>query len=204
MPASFGQFSVGPDGRFIDAAPRPKFKLLADFGFKDPQGLVWQVPAGTVVDGASIPRTFWSVIGGPFDGNYLCASVVHDHFCVVRTRSAEATHRAFYLGMRAKGVPDPQAKKMFWAVSTFGPRWRLSRVRAEGDPVAVPLPDVDLDDPALEQEAWRRFEAVSASLEATDGARFPTDSGLAEASLESLEADAARVRGAVAGEDGPR
>jgi hypothetical protein len=68
----------------------------------------------------------------------------------------------------------------------------------------VPLPEVDLEDPAREQEAWRRFEAVSASLEATGGARFPTESGSAEASLDGLEADAARVRSAVAGEDGPR
>ena len=49
MPQTFGQFSAGPDGRFVSGAPRPKFRLLAAFGFKDPNGRVWEVPAGVEV-----------------------------------------------------------------------------------------------------------------------------------------------------------
>ena len=64
-------------------------KLLADFAFEDPRGRLWKVPAGVEVDGASIPRIFWTLFGGPFEGNYIHASVVHDHFCVTRTRSSE-------------------------------------------------------------------------------------------------------------------
>jgi hypothetical protein len=203
---SFGSFSQGPDGRFLSGNPRPRFRLTAPFGFRDPGGRVWQVPAGVEVDGASIPRAFWTAIGGPFDGNYLHASVVHDHFCRTRTRSAEDTHRTFYFGMRAKNVPDNQAKLMFWAVSTFGPKWRLVlRPGAEGLGMgaevqeAEPVTEADLEDPATVAEAKARFEAVARSLEASDGARFESTAGERDASLENLEADAARVRDAVEG-----
>lgn len=36
------------------------------------------VKKGFVTDGASIPRIFWSIIGGPFEGPLLFAAVVHD------------------------------------------------------------------------------------------------------------------------------
>jgi hypothetical protein len=203
MPQSFGVFSPGPDGRFVSGSQRPKFRLLAPFGFKDPNGRVWEVPAGVEVDGASIPRAFWTVIGGPFEGNYLNASVVHDHFCRVRTRTAQDTHRTFYYGMRAQGVSEAQAKKMFWAVTTFGPNWQLVGQRGrveEGlpnptDPVAVPIPQVDLEDEATLAQAEERFRTVSEALQDSDGARMPSEAaGTVDASLESIEADAARFR----------
>jgi hypothetical protein len=200
----FGSFSVGPDGRFVSASPRPKFKLLAPFGFKDPQGRIWEVPAGVEVDGASIPRVFWTIIGGPFEGNYLHASVVHDHFCRTRTRSAEDTHKTFYLGMRAKGVPEATAKKMFVAVSAFGPKWRLTRAGPQESARAEPLPDVDLDDAATREQANRSFYAIAQSLEASGGDRFATaGGGMAEASIENLQAEAERLRESVAGSGTP-
>ena len=55
-----------------------EMRLLEDFAFKGPDCRVWPVPKGAVVDGASIPRVFWSVMGGPFDGPYRDGSVVHD------------------------------------------------------------------------------------------------------------------------------
>ena len=52
--------------------------LLNELRYTDPYGEVWVAPAGSRVDGASIPRAFWSVIGGPFEGKYRNASVLHD------------------------------------------------------------------------------------------------------------------------------
>ena len=202
MPQSFGQFSPGPDGRFVSSAPRPKFRLLAPFGFKDPHGRVWEVPKGVEVDGASIPRAFWTVIGGPFEGNYLNASVVHDHYCRVRTRTAQDTHRTFYYGMRAMGVSEAQAKKMLWAVTTFGPNWQLvgPRDRGEESPsVAVADPEVDLEDAATRARAEARFEEIAQALQESDGSRIPGEAGAADASLESIEADAARFRSSLTG-----
>ena len=52
--------------------------LLNELRYTDPKGVVWIAPAGSVIDGASIPRALWSFMGGPFEGKYRNASVLHD------------------------------------------------------------------------------------------------------------------------------
>src|SRR5947209_4848318 len=52
--------------------------VLNELRYTDPYGAVWIAPAGSHVDGASIPRAFWGIIGGPFEGKYRNASVLHD------------------------------------------------------------------------------------------------------------------------------
>ncbi|HEU5312639.1 MAG TPA: DUF1353 domain-containing protein, partial [Candidatus Udaeobacter sp.] len=59
-----------PDGRTMT--------LLTELRYTDPNGNVWVAPIGSVVDGASIPRYLWSFMGGPFEGRYRNASVLHD------------------------------------------------------------------------------------------------------------------------------
>jgi hypothetical protein len=98
-------------------------RVLRPYVFIRPDGSSWVVPPDTVVDGASIPRPFWSVIGGPFEGRYRNASVVHDRYCDTMERTWRDTHRMFYEAMRCKGVPSLKAKVMFYAVNRFGPRW---------------------------------------------------------------------------------
>ncbi|MBO0753482.1 MAG: DUF1353 domain-containing protein, partial [Bradyrhizobiaceae bacterium] len=60
--------------------------IMEPFQFIDPHDRRWSVPRGIAVDGASIPQVFWSVIGGPFEGRYRNASVIHDYYCKARTR----------------------------------------------------------------------------------------------------------------------
>lgn len=100
-----------------------KLELTQPFSFADPKGKLWSVPAGTVVDGASIPQVFWSVIGGPFEDNYREASVIHDFYCDRKTEPWEDVHKVFYDGMMARGVTPFKAKMMYAAVYNFGPRW---------------------------------------------------------------------------------
>src|SRR5882672_5269580 len=97
--------------------------LIEPFSFVDPDGTEWPAPAGSTIDGASIPRSLWSLIGGPYEGKYRNASVVHDVACVVRRRPWRATHRMFYLACRAGGLDSVNAKVMYGAVALFGPRW---------------------------------------------------------------------------------
>ncbi len=99
--------------------------LRDDFAYIDPTGKHWLAPAGTVVDGASIPRLFWTVIGSPFSGRYRNASVVHDIECDEMREPWEDVHRMFYEACRAGGVEEAQAKVMYYAVYHFGPRWEL-------------------------------------------------------------------------------
>lgn len=103
------------DGRLL--------KLIQPYAFEDAHGKLWGVPTGTVVDGASIPKIFWSIIGGPFEDKYRDASVIHDHYCVEKTDAWQNVHLVFYNAMRAKGVGPIKAKLMYAAVYNFGPRW---------------------------------------------------------------------------------
>jgi hypothetical protein len=98
-------------------------KLLADIIFFDPAETRWAVPAGAVVDGASIPKILWPIVGGPFEGKYRDASIIHDWYCDKRTRTWQATHRVFYDAMLVSGVRDRKAKVMYFAVRWRGPRW---------------------------------------------------------------------------------
>jgi len=100
-----------------------RMKLFQDFGFNDLRETNWNVPRHAIVDGASIPQSLWSIIGGPFEGKYRDASVIHDYFCDVRTRPWRDVHRVFYEGMRASGVGETRAKIMYAAVYFKGPRW---------------------------------------------------------------------------------
>jgi hypothetical protein len=97
-------------------------------------------PTGSIINGASIPSMFWSVIGGPFEGRFRKASVLHDAACDVQTESWEDVHRMFYDACRCSRVGIGKAQTMYWAVYHFGPRWQDSRAD-EPIQAAEPLPD---------------------------------------------------------------
>ena len=186
----FGDFIDKLKGEFIpDAKPRPLFKLASEFRFKDPNGMLWGTPAGIEVDGASIPQVFWSFIGGPFEGAYIGASVIHDHYCRTKERTAHDTHRNFYYGMRAAQVPEWRAKLMHWVVETFGPSWKLDKrvvmkqsctsitgqqsVCSSSPTVEVKLtaiPSIDLSDPTVLAAAIAKTNAVARTLLTSNGA----------------------------------
>jgi len=100
-----------------------RMKLVEPFAYVDQVGVRWDAPAGWVVDGASIPRAAWSVIGGPFEGKYRNASVIHDVACEQKQRPWPYVHRVLYTAMLAAGVDSINAKIMYAAVYQFGPRW---------------------------------------------------------------------------------
>ena len=122
MSDEFGRFEGDePVTQWLDDGRQ--MKLLSTLAFWRPDGSHWPVPAGIVIDGASIPGALWSVLGGPFEGRYRKPSIVHDHYCVTKERPWADVHRMFYEGMRAAGVGPIKAKTMYYAVYRFGPRW---------------------------------------------------------------------------------
>ncbi|MFC1455491.1 endonuclease [Microvirga arabica] len=124
--ADFGAYEgLPPEVALLDEGRT--VKLLKPLTYVSEIGERWPVEAGVVVDGASIPRAFWSLIGGPFEGRYRNASIIHDRFCDLRSRSWEVTHRMFHDAMRCSGVPLLKAKVMFYAVYRFGPRWTVGQ-----------------------------------------------------------------------------
>jgi hypothetical protein len=85
-----------------------------------------------VVNGASIPSAFWTFIGGPFEGKYRAASVVHDVGCEEMTATWEDVHRMFYEACLCGGVDEQMAKMLYYAVYHFGPRWDVvTQTRSE-------------------------------------------------------------------------
>ena len=100
-----------------------KMKLLEDFIFIDSKGLEWRAKKDDIIDGASIPRFFWRVIGSPFVGFYREPSVIHDVYCQNKSRPAQDTHDCFLEMMLVNGVSKIKANTMYNAVNTGGPRW---------------------------------------------------------------------------------
>jgi hypothetical protein len=106
-----------------------KMKLLEDFLYVDQFQNQWSAPKDWVVDGASIPEFAWPIIGGPFEGKYRKASVIHDVECDRKLRPWETVHEVFYYAMRAADVSNIKAKVMYAAVYFFGPRWEYSTTK---------------------------------------------------------------------------
>ena len=120
QPDRRGRFDASPVVTFLTDGRR--VKVLRPFGFIDSTRVRWDVPESAIVDGASIPQALWSLIGGPFEGKYRDASVVHDWYCDLRTRPWRHVHRVFYETMLAC-VAFVRAKVMYAAVYWGCPRW---------------------------------------------------------------------------------
>lgn len=100
-----------------------KMRLEQDAFYVDPKGTIWGAYKGLEFDGASIPRALWSLTGDPFTGDYRDAAVFHDQAYKLRARPKSECDRMFYNAMRCSGVGAFRAKKMYWAVKWFGPKW---------------------------------------------------------------------------------
>ncbi|MEN8141930.1 MAG: DUF1353 domain-containing protein, partial [Thermodesulfobacteriota bacterium] len=100
-----------------------KMRLLKTLTFTDGAGKVWEAPAGAKIDGASIPKLLWSLIGSPFVGKYRRATVFHDIYCQTRSEPHRKVHDMFLEAMLADGVSVSKAKMMHDAVINYGPRW---------------------------------------------------------------------------------
>jgi hypothetical protein len=120
---NYGTFVGSFAGAFLEP-PGWRFRLSEDLAYIDPGSKRWIAPKDAIVDGASIPRVFWTPIGGPFEGEYRNASAVHDVACDKRSDPWQDVHRMFYFAMRAGGVSERKAGLMYAAVYKFGPRWQ--------------------------------------------------------------------------------
>ncbi len=163
LPTKFGRFLSKPHVEFLD---NRDIKLLEDFVYVDPQDNPWLAPKDSVVDGASIPQIFWTGTGGPLSGKYRNASIVHDVECDQRKRRWEDVHLMFYHACLAGGVPDREAKRLYWAVARFGPKWVFeTRTRVatftgpdgetqEIDTSEVVAAPLESETPTAEDVAW--------------------------------------------------
>ncbi len=125
----WGYYSGAPETRWNSDGR--SMTLLSELRYTDPHGLVWVAPAGSTVDGASIPRSLWSVMGGPFEGKYRNASVLHDTAYEQHNRPWQDCDRMFYNAMCCSGGGVEETKTMFYALYRFGHHWKFSIKRAK-------------------------------------------------------------------------
>jgi len=173
QPHKWGYYSGYPETRW-DPDGRT-MTLLNELRYTDPQGTVWVAPAGSIVDGASIPQYLWSFMGGPFEGKYRNASVLHDVAYEQKKRPPAECDRMFYNAMRASGVSAVESKTMYYSLLRFGHHWKFpikkakpvkpkdlerqgATMEAEQVPRAEPATDIDAtrdwirgNDPSLEE-----------------------------------------------------
>ncbi len=102
------------------------FEITNSFRYRDPKGILWVVPKSTTVNGASIPQPLWSIVGGPWEGKYRRASVIHDYFFDEKRYDSASVHRVFYDAMLTDGVSPFKAGLFYWAVVRFNDEWETS------------------------------------------------------------------------------
>ncbi|RNC95490.1 MAG: DUF1353 domain-containing protein [Oricola sp.] len=193
--AYYGQFLDELEVRWNMSADRDwnTVTLLDDFRFDDPNGLLWTTPKNYTVNGASIPRWAWVAVGSPYTGRYLPASVIHDYYVEVKERTAHDTHRNFYYGMLANGVPWAKARTMYWAVSVYSD-WEIT---APGS--ARILKPANLED---ERELVGVVQAMERKFQDEANGLRMGEFGEPIYDLADIERDATEFRKALVGEIG--
>ena len=162
-----GSFSGEPIARWrTERGPDRQMEMYEDFSFTDPKGKVWSTPADYEVNGASIPRPLWSLVGSPFTGDYRRASIVHDKACdevVGDPAGRRAADRMFFHACRAGGCSTKEATLLYLgvrigALTNFVPVWAATSTIATGPRIAMTSEDRRLEaDFRLAAEALLRM-----------------------------------------------
>lgn len=124
----------------MHSGPDRQMQLLKSVKFIDSREVEWEVPAGAIIDGASVPQLGWSLGFDPFIGDYRAATVVHDYHCEIRIRTHQEVHRVFWETMKYCAPKVPwwvriialvKMDVMYTAVKYFGPKWRTPERRSK-------------------------------------------------------------------------
>ena len=165
LPTKHGRFSGDPDAIWLtEGSPDRRMCLVTEFTFTDPKGKLWITPAQYRIDGASIPRALWAIVGSPYTGDYRRASIVHDKACddaqgdKAKRRAAD---RMFYHACRAGGCSIRQSTILYLgvrigALAATVPTWRDSMAAEERGP--------DIQATRSEQELVRNFQQIASRV----------------------------------------
>jgi hypothetical protein len=78
------------------------------------------VPKDFMIDGASIPRTFWRIIGSPFTPMFQAAATIHDYAYKTKCVSRKLADKMFKAILRKNTVSKFLSQIMYMAVRTGG------------------------------------------------------------------------------------
>ena len=132
----YGYFSCEPtiklllDGRNV--------QIMEGATYTDPDGKVWNIYAGDLSDGATIPKNLWSIVGGPFEGPYRVAALFHDRGCNYYQSIAERrlVDTMFRTASLCAGCTVEQADLLYAGVS-IGTLEAEQEGRVHGDKVGL-------------------------------------------------------------------
>lgn len=173
----WGHFSGGPMTIWLtEAGWDRKMELADDFTFHDTRrNRTWTAKAGMTFDGASIPRSLWTIAGSPYAGDYRRAAVVHDQACKDHPREGPGRRdgdRMFMRACMAGGCSWSQSKMMYLAVRIGSLRTLFSKADD-----AMPAEAVWLDGPPPEQardaETFRDIARILQSSKTMNEAEDP-------------------------------
>jgi hypothetical protein len=94
--------------------------VLEEFRFVDSANRTWTVPKGFVCTASSIPRSVWTLLGSPLEGEVVSASVLHDYYYTIKTASREQVDRMFYEALVVAGLSEVRAGFIYRATASFG------------------------------------------------------------------------------------
>ncbi len=101
-----------------------EMELLSDISYTECAGDIHKVEKGTVVNGASIPRAAWTILGyTPWSGKSQRPAILHDFQCENALFTSDRVHKLFYETLQSEGVSDYKSRLMYAAVANFGPQW---------------------------------------------------------------------------------
>lgn len=113
----YGTFSGNPRTEWLSGKGDDRdMRLIDPFWYTDPQGRRWDAPSGTVINGASIPRTLWTSVGSPYTGDYRRAAVVHDAAVGSAGVPRAEADTMFYFACLCGGCSALQAKLLYAGV----------------------------------------------------------------------------------------
>lgn len=170
--SSYGVFSGDPQAVWLtEPKADRRMQLLDAFTFTDAAGRVWDAPKGHRVDGASIPRSLWTMVGSPYTGDYRRASILHDVNCDRHPQDGpdrRAGDEMFYAACRAGGCGRLEAKLLFLGVR-LGSSWAGRGLRATSTEEKVKL-RLSADDRAMQDE-YTRLAQELAQRDAVDAGK---------------------------------
>jgi hypothetical protein len=101
------------------ANAQPNWVLLEPLQYEDVRGKVHTVPEGFTTDFASVPRLPFAYAAYGNRGQAIRAAVLHDYYCRTELVPRIVADELFLEAMLADGMPEADAKVMYWAVRLY-------------------------------------------------------------------------------------
>ena len=105
---------------------QPRAIVLNLFTYIDKDGVRWEAPAGTRINGLSSPWCLWRLMP-PFAWRAIRPSAIHDAGCTYCTRPSWAVHKA----MKCENAGPARAWITWFLIRAFGPRFPGNSARGQ-------------------------------------------------------------------------